>query len=117
MGFLDLFGLQEKPSSFEKREGKRDKEQAEIYRREQEGKEQLWKNPRQYGKTKGKRDKSGAHQFEYLGVSPSEFMAAMISGKYGGRKISRAGSSITEAGFMTHYTLAISIPKSERFVR
>jgi len=115
--FLDLFGLQEKPTSFQEREQKRDKEQAKIYRERKKEEDFRRENPRQHGGTKPKRDKSGAHQFDYFGVSPSEFMQAMTSGKYQGKKISRAGSSITEQGFMTHYTLARPIPKSERYVR
>ena len=110
MGWIeDFFGGGSK-ETFAQREAKRDKAELERYR-------ELDKRRRSTTPTKGKRDKTGAHQFEYFGVSPDEFMRAMTSGKYQGKKISRAGSMITEQGFMTHYTLARPIPKSERYVR
>ena len=69
---------------------------------------------------KGKRDKRGYHRFNYYGVSGSEFMTAMRTGKYRGEKISRKGSSISEfttAGRpLTMYSVASKIPKKDRIV-
>jgi len=49
-------------------------------------------------------------------------MTAMRTGKYQGEKISRKGSSIGEYVYSdtrrrTDYTLAIKIPKKDRYVR
>jgi len=71
---------------------------------------------------KSKRDKRGYERFDYYGVSGSEFMTAMRTGRYQGEKISRKGSSIGEFVYSdtrrrTDYTLAIKIPKKDRYVR
>jgi len=55
---------------------------------------------------KPKRSKSGAERFNYFGVTSDEFMGAMRTGKYQGKKISRRGSSISTQKWGMHFSLA-----------
>jgi hypothetical protein len=126
MGFLDLFGLQEKPTSFQKREAERDKMFSERYQKmaKQEPREypeaprgRTKDDGKQYGSPLGKRDSEGFHRFDYYGVSAGEFMNALQTGKYRGKKISVRGSRIVEMALYTSFTIAVKIPKKDRVVR
>tara|TARA_R100000781_G_scaffold101897_1_gene65413 strand:- start:4015 stop:4224 length:210 start_codon:yes stop_codon:yes gene_type:complete len=68
-------------------------------------------------KRKSKRDKKGRIRYDYAGVSPSEFMGAMRTGKYQGRKVSKRGSFIVPStGNFTAYALALKRKKKDRFL-
>ena len=62
------------------------------------------------GGYKPKRSKYGRERFSYNAVSSSSFMESMRTGRFGGKKISRRGSSIKENAFgpgtMTVYSIA-----------
>ena len=55
---------------------------------------------------KPKRSKSGAERFNYFGVTSDEFMGAMRTGKYRGKKISRRGSFISQQKWGMNFSLA-----------
>ena len=70
-------------------------------------------------KRKSKRDKKGRIRYDYAGVSPSEFMGAMRTVKYQGRKVSKRGSFIQDmrpATNFTAYSLALKRKKKDRFL-